>query len=163
MKIDLSTPNTLAGLGIVLSITPYVGIAGPIVLLIAFYQYSKALSDDEIFKKYLTAFLLSLFGGIGIVFLIYLGFYLYITEEEIGIGLILLALMAYGLIVLCSYMYKQSFSLIASKLGHKRIETAGKYLFIGSLLAIILVGFLISFIGWILAAIGFFTAPKEID
>jgi len=178
MTGNLSTPKTLAGLGalfIVLSFIPYIGlllaIVGWILLLVATHQYSKALSDSEIFKNFLVGFLLSLFG---IFIALFFGVAGVITgaimgggREEavgagIGIGFILFVLIAYVLFVLSFYMYKRSFSRIASKLGHGLIGTAGTVLFIGSILTILLVGILVVYIGWILAAIGFFTAPTEI-
>ncbi len=178
MEGNLSTPKTLAGLGalfVVLSFIPYIGwllaIAGWIMLLVATHQYSKALSDNEIFKKFLVGFLLGLFS---IVIALFFGVAGAITtaimgggKEEavgagIGIGLILAVLISYALTVISFYMYRQSFSRIASELGHGLIGTSGTVLFIGSILLIILVGILVLYVGWILATIGFFTAPTEI-
>ncbi len=178
MEGNLSTPKTLAGLGslfVVLSIIPYIGwllaIAGWVLLLVAMHHYGKALSDGEIFKKFLIGFLLSIFG---IVIAIFFGVAGALTTAimgggsegavgaGIGIGLILIALISYALTVVAFYMYKQSFSRIASKLGHGLIGTAGTVLFVGAILTVILVGFLVLYVGWILATIGFFTAPTEI-
>jgi len=179
MKRNLSTPKILAGLGALLvglslmlnkalwnitrtmrSSPPseiaytalLLSIAGFIMLLVAIHQYSKALSNDEIYKKFLIGFLVNLVGTIVLPL---------VSLEDIKVIILygFLALIAY---VISSYMYKQSFSLIASKLGHKRIETAGKVLFIGSLVTII-AGVMPLSAAWIVAAIGFFTAPKEID
>jgi len=181
MKGDLSTPKIVAGLGAlfwVLAIIPYIGwllpIAGWIMLLVATHQYSKALSDKEIFKKFLVGFLLSLFDivialvalALGVAGGIIAAVFGAGEEEAVGagivIGLILSILIAYAFIVISFYMCKQSFSRIASKLGHDLIGTSGTVLFIGSILTIILVGFLVMYVGWILAAIGFFTAPTQI-
>lgn len=178
MERNLSTPKTLAGLGslfAVLSIIPYLGwllaIAGWILLLVAFHQYSKALSENEIFKRFLIGFMLSIFG---FFIAIYFGVFGAITTAfmggghegavaaGIGIGSLLAILVSYALTVASFYLYKQSFSLIASGLDHNLIKTAGTVLFAGAILTIIVIGILVIFGGWILSAIAFFTAPTEL-
>jgi len=166
----------LGSLFIVLSGIPSIGlllnIVGWILLLVATYQYGKALSDDEIFKKFLIGFILSLVGiVIALIFGVFGTIGGFITgggreealETGIGIGFIIGFLIAYAFIVYSSYLYKQSFSRIASKIGHGLIGTAGTTLFIGSILLIILVGALVVLLGWILATVAFFTAPSEIE
>jgi len=179
VKVNLSTPKILAGLGslfVALSVIPSIGLllglVGWILLLVATHQYSKALSDGEIFKKFLVGSILSLVGFvIALIFGVFGAIGGFIAGSgrgealgiSFGIGFIISFLVAYAFIVYSFYLYKQSFSRIASKIGHGLIGTAGTTLFIGSILLIILVGGLVLFVGWILATVAFFTAPSEIE
>ena len=52
---------------------------------------------------------------------------------------------------------RKSFNSLAQKSGEHMFETAGTLLFVGAILTIVLVGFLLIFIAWIMATIAFFS------
>lgn len=75
---------------------------------------------------------------------------------------ILLAFVVPLLIVFISLLVegiflREAFRLLSAKSGEKLFDTAGTVLLIGSLLTILLVGFIILPIGWIILAIAFFS------
>ena len=62
------------------------------------------------------------------------------------------------------FFYRRAFNALAEKSGEKNFQTAGLLLLLGGALTILLVGGLISFIGWIIAAKGFFSLkPKHTE
>ena len=161
----------LGGLGalfIVLSVIPYLGvffgIVGVILLLIALKKFSESEGRKEIFSLFLKGFLINLIGGI-------IGGLLLGTEIELvfvehsGILNWILAVVG-GIILYVSavwgnYYVKRSFELIAMITGNTLFAWAGKLLFWGAVLIIILIGGVISWVGWILAAVAFFTTEEK--
>ncbi len=80
----------------------------------------------------------------------------------IGFGVGLIAFFA-GLIVafvfyiLAASHLRRTFNTLAQKSGEASFTTAGNLLWWGSILSIVLVGFVLILIAWIFATIGFFT------
>jgi len=81
---------------------------------------------------------------------------------------ILLALIIPLLIVFISLMVqgvflREAFRLLSAKSGERLFDTAGTVLLIGSVLTVLLVGFMVLPIGWIIVAIAFFSlkAPAQ--
>jgi uncharacterized membrane protein len=68
--------------------------------------------------------------------------------------------------VLKAVFYRRAFDVLSDKSGEKMFGTAGLLLFLGAILTIVLVGFVLLLVGWILATVAFFsiktpTTPKE--
>jgi len=162
-KVNISTQKMLGGIGLLispLSAIPFLGvlfgIVSGILLLVSFNQLSKTLNKPDMFKKYLTGFII--------------GFVSYIVLYVLGFFLILLALipvaaliLAYILSIIVAYYYKQAYDMLANALNHKLFSKGARLMFIGAITTIILVGFILLFVGWVMLAVAFFTAPEEVE
>jgi uncharacterized membrane protein len=74
------------------------------------------------------------------------------------IGSIIVAfVIAFVFVIVSAIFYRKSFDLLATKSGVNMFGTAGLLLLIGAVLTIILVGFIVMWIAFILLAVGFFS------
>jgi len=53
--------------------------------------------------------------------------------------------------------------MLANALNHKLFSKGARLMFIGAITTIILVGFILLFVGWVMLAVAFFTAPEEVE
>jgi len=153
----------LGGIGsilIILSWLPYIGailgLAGVILVSIAF----KALSDLDpskgIFKNWLMAIIIILLGSI-------LGFALITTGVAsnsdffivVGVAALIASSAVYG------WLVSKVFSAIYELTGENSFKWAATMFFWGAILSVILIGGILYFVGWILSAIGFFSLKVD--
>ena len=166
-----SNVKILGGLGslfIVLSFIPYVGavlgLAGLILLIIAVKQFAEKEGRGEVFSTFLRGILVSIIGDIigGVILFAGIGSAaagnsgaLSYLITGIG-GVIIYAASVYG-----NYYIKKAYEEIALITGNTLFAWAGKLLFWGALLVIILVGSIVMWVGWILSAVAFFTTEEK--
>jgi Predicted membrane protein len=156
-KVNISTQKMLGGIGLLispLSAIPFLGvlfwIASGILLLVSFNQLSKTLNKPDMFKKFLTGFII--------------GFVSYIVFYVLGFILLFFTLiLAYIISIIVAYYYKQAYDMLANALNHKLFSKGARLMFIGAITTIILVGFILLFVGWVMLAVAFFTAPEEVE
>ncbi len=179
VKVNISSPKMLGGIGMILSLlgaVPWIGILfiiiGYTMLTISIYQLSKILKNPKIFNMFIVALSLGFIGGIiavvfGLISFIstyaFSGFRGEGATVGLGFGFVIAIIIAYAIFIVAAYFYKQSYSLLAQAINHKMFNTAGLTMFIGAITMILLIGFIISFIGNILLIIAFFTAPDEVE
>jgi uncharacterized membrane protein len=82
--------------------------------------------------------------------------------SSIGIGTIFSFIITYLLLIISAHYLKSSFYLLSSYTGINLYKTGGFWYFIGTLLIIVVIGFLINLVAWVLIAVAFFTTPEEI-
>ncbi len=176
---------TLGRVGILLPIAffiPIIGqlavLAGLVLVLISHYNFSKAFESPPIFNRALLGFIVSIFGQIigAIIIGISVGLAAFSLAEggveptnyQDAISLIFGSGFAiFGLIVLLagaiigSFFLFQSLKELAEKSGIKLFRTAGLLYFIGAILAIILVGVLVMFVGWIIHIVAYFSIKPD--
>ena len=161
----------LGGLGslfLVLSFIPYLGavlgIAGLVLLIIAVKQFAEKTGRSEIFSAFLRGILVSIIGGVigGVIVLAGLG------STAAGNSGVLSWLMAGigGTIVYVSSVYgnyyiKKAYEEMALLTGNTLFVWAGKLLFWGAVLVVVLVGSIVMWVGWILSAVAFFTTEEK--
>uniref|UniRef100_A0A7V6CEF7 DUF996 domain-containing protein n=1 Tax=Thermodesulfobacterium geofontis TaxID=1295609 RepID=A0A7V6CEF7_9BACT len=178
MNGNLSTPKLLGGIGsilLVLTVTPYLGaiagLVGIIFILISLNMFSKIFNDSQIFRNALISFILTVIGVFIIMLTIGITFFSLFTMmgsypspifSSIGIGTIFSFMITYLLLIISAYYLKSSFYLLSSYTGINLYKTGGFWYFIGTLLIIIVIGFLINLVAWVLIAVAFFTTPEEI-
>jgi len=74
------------------------------------------------------------------------------------IGAIILSFVAlFVFVIIASIFFRKSLSVLSAKSGERIFETAGLLWLIGAVLTIILVGFILIWVAWILIAVGFFS------
>lgn len=78
-------------------------------------------------------------------------------------GIVIFAIIAYALVIIRSIYLKNSYLEIAKETGIQHFKTAANLMFIGSILSIIGVGFVIYFIGYIFEVIAFFSLPESFE
>ena len=178
MNGGLSTPKLLGGIGsilLVLTVTPYlgsiVGLVGIILILISLNMFSKIFNDPQIFRNALISFILAIIGVFVIMLTIGITFFSFFTMmgsyhlhmfSSIGIGTIFSFIVTYLLLIISAHYLKSSFYLLSSYTGINLYKTGGFWYFIGTLLIIVVIGFLINLVAWVLIAVAFFTTPEEI-
>lgn len=137
-----------------------IGLAGLVMLVFAIKKIVDITGKKSIFLDYIKAFIL---GGISLIIFFIFIFGLII---EIGLGFrgrtLIFILIAYLCAVSGAYFQKRSFAGIARETGEKTFETAGNFYFLGAILLIILIGFLIQFVASILTIVAFFSLPEEL-
>lgn len=170
--------KTLAGEGsilLILGVVPYVGwvlgIIGVILLLRGVKELANYYQDNEIYQNSLTGvkyYIVALIAAAVAVTAIVIGvgtatgfkFTSFTLTAGFGIGLIAFIgglIIAFIFNVLAALHLRKTFDTLAQKSGDHTFATASTLLWVGAILTIIVVGFLIIFIAWIFAVIGFFS------
>lgn len=74
------------------------------------------------------------------------------------IGTLIIALVVlFVFVIIATIFFRKSLSMLSAKTGERIFETAGLIWLIGAVLTIILVGFILIWVAWILIAVGFFS------
>lgn len=165
------------GIGVLLSI---ISLAGLVLWFISLYQLSNMLKKSDIFRKALIGFILQI---VGLVMAILLAILFGATVGAIleaalssprgdGIdaifgfvsGFIVGFIVAYPFNVIGSYFHKQAYDILALATAQNLFKTAGLLIFIGAITTILFgLGLLLMFVGYIVLAVAFFTAPNEVE
>jgi uncharacterized membrane protein len=178
MGTSFEYSKTLCGEGsilLILGLVPYVGwvlgIIGVILLLRGVKELANYYQDNEIYQNALTGvkfYVVALvaaavaIGGIVIGIGTATGFKFdssFTLTAGFGIGLAAFfggLIIAFIFYVLAAMHLKQTFNTLAQKTGEHSFATAASLLWWGSILTIIGVGFILIFLAWIFAVVGFF-------
>ena len=161
----LSDAKTLGGIGSILQIIPFISIVGYILTLIAVKYVSDEVNDSSIFSDMLLAVITGIVGFIVGASVLFFGALSSMFTAGIGAitgGITFLAIVWIVLIVSAIFI-RRAFDKMATKLNVGTFRTAGMLYFIGALLTIILVGFLILFIAFILQVVAFFSIQDTLS
>jgi uncharacterized membrane protein len=183
---SLSQAKTLGGVGsilVILSIIPYagfvIGIIGWILILLAIKNISDAMQDRAIFNNALISVILAIVGvavaGVVVAgaFFGFMGLRGTLGSLTPGtlppssimslIGEIILGLAVVWVVAIISaFFLRKSFNEIATKLNVGMFRTGVLLFFIGAILTIILVGFILIFVAEILFIVAFFGIPETL-
>ncbi len=179
MNVNFEYAKSLTGEGsvlLLLSLVPYVGwilgIVGVVLLLRGMKELSGYYQDDKIYHQTFTGvkyYVIAIIAAGVAIASITLGVWsatgfdftkVFVFTLGFGVGL---AIFFAGLIsavvfyILATLHLRQTFRNLADKSGEGSFRTAGDLLWWGALLSIVLIGFLLIFVAWIFATIGFFT------
>ena len=183
MNVNFEYAKTLAGEGsilLLLSLVPYagwvLGIIGVVLFLRGVKELSNYYQDEAIYQNSLTGvkyYIVALIAaavasgaltlGIGSA----TGFKFkssFKLTPAFGIGLVVFLgglIIAFVFYLVATSHLRRTFDTLAQKSGEKSFSTAGNLLHIGAYLTIILVGFILIFVAWIFATIGFFTMKSR--
>ena len=168
--MSLESSKTMGGIGAIFvaigSFVPFLGLVGIILVLIAMKGLAETYNDHSIFQNALYGFIFGIVGIVAAAFIlagVFFGFTIIgptmnIADPFAFIGGIILALVVVFIFYLLNAIfYKKAFDTLASKTGEGMFGTAGLLLLVGAILTIILIGLLLIFITWILAAVAFFS------
>jgi uncharacterized membrane protein len=183
----LSEAKTLGGVGAILTllgIVPYAGavlvIVGWIMVLIAIKYISDNVQDRSIYNNALIATAVAIIGAAvgGIIIGVNIFHYLGTTggipnsvnsttfQSSSFMGLVTGAIAGLAifwiLAIVASYFLWTSFKSVTAKVNVSMFRTGALIYFIGSILTIILVGFILTFVGQILFVVAFFSLPESL-
>jgi len=164
--MSLESSKTLGGVGAILLAIPFLNLVGIILVLIAMKGLAEYYDEDDVFRNALYGFIFGIIGVIALIaVIIMLVFPFTVMSTPVaaptafplaGIGLFVVSVVIlYIFSLLGAIFYRKSLNTLSKKSGEKMFETAGLILLIGA--AIPIIGEILKFIAWILAAVGFFS------
>lgn len=145
------------------SFVPFLSLVGIILLLIGLRDLSQHYNDNSIFQNALYAVIFGIIGivavGVVLASLFFGGLFLGGAGGFLGltVGIIAALVVAFIFYILMAVYFRRAFDSLANKSGQGMFKTAGLLLFIGAILTIVIVGLVLIFIAWILAAVAFFS------
>jgi uncharacterized membrane protein len=176
---SLSQAKTLGGIGAILTLLlllPGVGfvlvIVGWILILLALKNVSEVVNDRSIFNNAMISAILAIVSfavlGIFVVGAI-LGFIglgsagASAASSVFGLiaGLVAGLVVGWILLIVSAYFLWQAFKGVSAKTNVGLFGTAALIYFIGAILTVILVGFLLLFVAQILFVVAFFSLPDN--
>jgi len=189
---SLQTAKILGGIGALLmligGIIPasfgVVSFIGFIMVFIAVKMIADETKEKAIFDNYLYSFIAGIIAFVVLIAMVFLVFTsvggieffmglqssamtnpmeIWETLQPVLFGAIAALIVFWIIAVIASLFYRKSFNLIAEKTGVKWFATAGLLIFIGTITAIILVGFIILLIGSIIEIVAFFSLPDKLE
>ena len=160
----LGDAKTLGGVGAILLLIPGISIVGYILILIATKYVSDELGDKSIFDNMLYAVIAGIVGVAAAAFIIFTGAaFSAVTFTASAIAGVIVGLaIAWVFLIVSSIFIRRSYNVMATKLNVGNFKTAGTLYFIGAILTIILVGFIILFVAAIIQIIAFFGIPDSV-
>jgi len=171
-EVSLESNKTLGGIGAILLAIPFLSLIGIILVLIAMKGMGDYYNDDDIFKNALYGFIFGFVGVVALVAVILMFAFGFAAASPViresttfaftGFGLFIIAfIVLYVFSLIGAIFYKKSLDNLSEKSGEQMFSTAGLILLIGA--AIPLIGEILKFVAWILAAVGFFNIKKIIQ
>lgn len=183
MNVNFEYSKTLAGEGsilLLLSLVPYagwvLGIIGIVLFLRGIRELGNYYEDKEIYQNSLTGvkfYIIALIAAAVAIAAIVIGVasatgFTFATSfvPTVGFAVGLIAFLgglvvAFVFYILAAMHLKKTFDTLAKNSGEASFTTAGNLLWWGSILSIILVGFVLIFVAWIFATIGFFAMKSR--
>jgi uncharacterized membrane protein len=163
-----------------------IAFVGLILVLVAVKYIADEIKDHSIFNNFLLTFITVIVGAVVTVFFFIISFFSYgagidwtkfqnVTStpqfyqmmQTKGVMPFFTSIIA-GLLVLwitliiAAYFLRKSYNKIASDTHTSMFHTAGLLYLIGAVTAIVLVGFIIIFIAFILQIVAFFSMPENL-
>ena len=165
---SLSSAKTLGGIGGILVFLPGVSLIGWILILVSLNEISDVVHDRSIFDDALVAGITAILGSVALfVFLISGAFSSLVAFGAFAFGtagvLAAVGTLAFFWVfaIISAIFLKRAYEKTAQRLNVHAFATAGLLYLIGSLTAIILVGFIILFIALIFQVIAYFSIQDQ--
>lgn len=155
----LGEAKTLGGIGSILQLIPVISIFGYILVLIAVKYVSDDLKDKSIFDNMLYAVITGIIGvAVGTFLLITGGFFSLATGGfSMGLAGLAFLVIVWAVLIISAIFIRRSYREVSSRLSISAFGTAGTLYFVGAILTIVLVGFLVLLVAFIFQIIGFFS------
>jgi uncharacterized membrane protein/ribosomal protein L40E len=159
----LGDARTLGGIGSILLIIPGINIIGYILILIAAKYVSDELGDKSIFDNMLYAVIAGIVGVAAAAFIVFTGavFGVFTFAFSAIAGILVGLVVAWIGLIVSSIFIRRAYDTMAVKLNVGTFRTAGTLYFVGAILTIVLVGFLLLFVAAILQIVAFFAIQDK--
>jgi uncharacterized membrane protein len=169
------------------SVGPVLGIVGFILVLFAIKNISDTVGDASIFTNAIISVVLAIVGIVVAAVVLVAAFFSFaglgaftkgfpqvfqsavtpgaaLTGDIIGLilGVILGLGVLWVVLSASAFFLRKSYNRIATKLGVNMFHTAALLFFIGAILTIIIVGFVLIFVAGILQLVAFFSIPDQL-
>jgi uncharacterized membrane protein len=163
---SLESNKNLAGIGSILLMFPFVSIIGIILVFIGMKGLAEYYKDERIYHDALRGLIFLIIAAVAIavavpLFIVGGAFGIFaLGSLGVGFGLIsffLLLAVVFIFYLLAAMNLRKAFNALSEKSGEHLFETAGTLLFFGAIFTIVLVGFLLIFLAWIIVTIAFFS------
>jgi len=158
----------LSAFFIILVILAIISLIGLILFILAMHQLSHYYKESGIFKNIVYALIVNIVGAIFVFAL----FFVFITSSinsaittpstsilpflnQFFFSLIALIVLAMVLGIISAAFYMRAFNKLGEKSDSDSFKAAGVLYFVGVLLSVVLVGGILVWIAWIIAAYGF--------
>jgi uncharacterized membrane protein len=181
---SLSEAKTLGGIGSILVVLAFVPFAGPVLAVVGFIMtliavkyIADIVGDRTIFNNMLIAVILGIVGIIVGSLLVFASLFRFVGlggfEPAFGggpppadvFGLIVSLIVGLAIIwilfIVEAIFVRRSFASIAAKVNVGTFRTAATFYLIGAVLVIIVVGFVLLFVGQIIQIVAFFSLPEQ--
>ena len=160
----LSQAKVLGGVGSILVFIPFVSIIGYILMIVAVRDIANELQDRSIFNNVLIAALTGIVGALAGAFVIFAGVVgsVFTVGVSAIFGVITGLLIVWIFLIISAMFLRRAYDTMSRRLGVNTFGTAATFYFIGAILTIVLVGFLLLFIAEILQAIAYFSIPDQL-
>ncbi len=160
----LSDAKMLGGIGAILTIIPFVSIAGWILIVFAVKYISDITSDKSMWDNFLIAAITAIVGAAAAGFIIFLGFLTaaFTFSTSAFAGLILGLAVVWVALIISAIFLRKSYEKIATHLNVNMFRTAALLYLIGAALVIVFgLGFILLFVAQILQIVAFFSIPDQ--
>jgi len=149
---DFDSSKTLAGIGSILLMVPFLSIVGVILIYLSMKNFAEYYKDDSIRQNMLT-------GGIfWILGLILSAIGLILCFSIIGIFIAIPVFIVAAIFELLMVVYvRRALHVLADRSGITLFRTAGTLLLVGAILTIFIIGAFFMYIAYILLAVAFFS------
>jgi uncharacterized membrane protein len=158
----LEEAKTLGGIGSILLLIPGVSIVGYILVLVAGKYVSDELNDRSIFDDMLYAVITGIIGVAIFAVVLFTGaaFGVFTLGLSSMLGVVAGLVVLWVFLIISAVFIRRAFNTIATRLNINSFKTAATLYFIGALLTIVLVGFVILFVAYIFQIIAFFSIQE---
>jgi uncharacterized membrane protein len=148
-----------------------IGLIGFVLILVAAKRISDAVNDKKIFNNVLKAVIIQIVGVVIVtIAAVIAGLLTILVSPNITSNIINFAVLrvlvvtviGIWIVLIVSVRFlRKGYERIAAKTGTETFRSVGRWYFYGALLAIILVGFVLILIAWILQIVAFFSLPES--
>jgi len=158
----LGDAKMLGGIGSILLLVPGISIIGYVLILIAAKYVSDDLGDKTVFDNMVYAVITAIIGVAVVAFLLFTGLIFGAFTAGVGtiLGVIGALVVIWVFLVISSLFIRRAYGTMATRLNVDSFRTAGTLYFVGALLSIVLVGFIILFVAYIFQIIAFFSIQE---
>lgn len=143
-----------------------VAIVGIILVLIGMRGLSDDFKDGSIYRNALYGFMfgiVAILAGIVVFVAVFFAFFsgaFFIQPFGFGLGIlgaVVALVVVFIFFLLEAIFYKQAFDVLSDRSGERLFRTGGLMLLLGAVLTIVIIGFILLFVAWIILAVGFFS------
>ncbi len=172
--MEIKDAKLMGGIGSILALLSFIPKAGWIISLVGFIlviiaikKITDATNRDDVFNDYLKGAIINIVGSI-IISLAGGGLAIMAIVRRPGgvpivpIGVIVAFVIAWVVMIVGTYFMKKGLVGLSEVTGEKNFATAGNLFFWGAVLLIIVIGGIVSLVGYIFQIIAFFSLPDTI-
>ncbi len=173
--MNIREAKILGGIGSILSLLGFVpeigwliSIIGFVLLYLGYKKISDAVGKPEIISSFIIAFILAIvssiiiaFGGVSAIF----GVFTMMGRAKGGLFVlgIILFIVSWIIAIAAYYFYRKALVITNEMTNVSSFKTAGLLMFIGAILMIVVVGFVVIVIGKVFEIIAFFSLPDSLS